>query len=76
MKRLRRVIESVFDDAYDHIPSVQNFRDIESWDSLKYLQLVVAMQAEFGIELDPEEIPKITSVAAIMDVLKSKGVEL
>lgn len=40
------------------------------------MRLVVAIQTEFGIELDPKEIQKITSVAAIEAVLKSKGVEL
>lgn len=76
MKRLRSFIESVFDEDYDRIVGIQNFRELEEWDSLKYVKLVVAMQAEFRIELTPDEIPKITSVAAIADMLKSKGVEL
>ena len=76
MKRLQSFIESVFDEDYDHVASVQHFREIENWDSLKYLTLVVALQGEFGVELSPEEILMITSVAAIGDVLKSKGVEL
>lgn len=75
MKRLRRVIESVFDEDYDQITTAQNFRDIESWDSLKYLQLIVAIQSEFGIELNPQEIPQITSVGGILGALKAKGVE-
>ena len=62
MKRLRDFIESVFDDDYDYVASVKSFREIEGWDSLKYLKLIVAIQAEFGIELSAEQILKITSV--------------
>lgn len=76
MKKLRTFIESVFDDDYDHVAAVRSFREIENWDSLKYVKLIVAIQAEFGVELNPEEIQRITSVAAIEDVLKSRGVEL
>ncbi len=76
MNRLQSFIESVFEENFDHVARVQSFREIENWDSLKYVKLVMAIQAEFGVELNPEEILKITSVAAIADVLKSKGVEL
>ena len=76
MQRLRRFIESVFDEDYDRIAGVRSFREIEDWDSLKYVKLIVAIQAEFGVELGPEEIQSATSVAAIEAVLRSKGVEL
>jgi acyl carrier protein len=76
MKTLRDFIESVFDEDYDYVASVKSFREIEGWDSLKYLKLIVAIQAEFGIELSAEQILKITSVGAIDDVLKSSGVAL
>ena len=76
MTKLRNFIDSVFDDGYDRVAGFEHFREMENWDSLQYMTLVVAIQAEFGIELDPEEIQKITSVAAIGAVLKSKGVEL
>ena len=76
MKKLRTFIESVFDDNYDNVAAVQSFREIEDWDSLKYVKLVVAIQAEFGVELDSDEIQKVTSVSAIEEILKSKGVDL
>ena len=76
MNKLRTFIESAFDDDYDHVAAVQSFRQIENWDSLKYMTLIVAIQTEFGVELDADEIQKITSVSAIEQVLKSKGVEL
>jgi acyl carrier protein len=76
MTKFRQLIDSVFDEGYDNVANVEHFRETESWDSLRYMKLVVAIQAEFDIELNPEEIQKITSIATIEAVLKSKGVEL
>ena len=76
MNKLQSFIESVFDENYDEVAAVKSFRELENWDSLKYLKLIVAIQAEFGIELGPEEILQVISVPAIKDVLKSKGVKL
>jgi acyl carrier protein len=75
MKKLRQLIDSIFDEGYDKVANVSHFRDTENWDSLRYMKLVVAIQVEFGIELNPEEIQKIISVAAVEAVLKSRGAE-
>jgi len=76
MSKLQSFIESVFDEDYDEVSNVKSFRELENWDSLKYLKLIVAIQAEFGIELSPEEILRVISVPAIKDVLESKGIVL
>ena len=76
MSKLQSFIESVFDEDFDEVSNVKSFRELENWDSLKYLKLIVAIQADFGIELSSEEILRVISVAAIKDVLESKGVKL
>ena len=76
MSKLQTFIESVFDEDYDEVSNVKSFRELENWDSLKYLKLIVAIQAEFDIELAPEEILRVISVPAIKEVLESKGITL
>jgi acyl carrier protein len=76
MSKLQTFIESVFDEDYDEVSNIKSFRELENWDSLKYLKLIVAIQAEFGIELSPEEILQVISVPDIKCVLESKGVKL
>ena len=76
MSKLQSFIESVFDEDYDEVSKVKSFRELENWDSLKYLKLIVAIQAEFGIDLEPEEILRVISVPAITEVLESKGITL
>jgi acyl carrier protein len=38
---------------------------IGEWDSLNHLNLILALEGEFGVQFEAEEIPELTSVAAI-----------
>jgi acyl carrier protein len=40
-----------------------------AWDSLAHLKLMFEIEDEFGLRLSSEEIPKLTSVAALQDAL-------
>lgn len=73
--RLKNVIEAVFDEDFEEVERARSFSEIENWDSLNYIRLVVAVQAEFGIELTPEEIQQIKSIAAIKEILKARGLD-
>jgi len=40
--------------------------DVERWDSLGHLQVCMALEAEFGISPELEELEELDSVAAIV----------
>ena len=44
-------------------------------DSLDLFELVMALEEEYGVEIPSEDLEKLTTVGAVMDYLKSKGVE-
>ena len=48
--------------------------DIEGWDSLKHMDLVLSLEHAFSIELTIDEIIIMNSVIAIKNVLENKGV--
>jgi acyl carrier protein len=43
--------------------------NVESWDSLKHMNLVLALEEEFGIRLNDERIMKMVSVGAIVETV-------
>ena len=51
------------------------FAELDGWDSLKYMRLVLGVESGFALELAPEEIQRLTSTGAVKDVLKERGVE-
>ncbi|HVZ27850.1 MAG TPA: acyl carrier protein [Rhizomicrobium sp.] len=50
------------------------YNSIPEWDSQAHILLVLAIEEKFGIEIQPEEVVRITSVRKMLDLLKSKGV--
>jgi acyl carrier protein len=46
-----------------------NFENIETWDSLRHMTLVFALEEEFGIQFGDEQIMEIVSVQLIIDVI-------
>lgn len=43
--------------------------DVERWDSLGHLQICMALEAEFGIEVELDLVPDLDSVPAIVDLV-------
>jgi acyl carrier protein len=50
-------------------------RDVDIWDSLKHMELIVSIEKKAGIELTFEEIVTMQSVGEIRRVLEARGIE-
>jgi acyl carrier protein len=50
-------------------------RDVEVWDSLKHMELVVSLEETFGMQLTFDEIVAMQSVGEIKRVLRAKGAQ-
>jgi acyl carrier protein len=45
---------------------------IENWDSVQHLNLVLALESQFGIEFEPEEIDQMKSIGKIASLVERK----
>ena len=45
-----------------------------AWDSLRHIELVMTVEAVFGVSFPPAEVTTMTSVGAIRQLLQQKGV--
>jgi acyl carrier protein len=57
----------------DQVNPEASFIDDLGADSLDTVELVMAFEEEFGAEIPDEDAEKLTSVGAVIDYLKSKG---
>lgn len=48
-------------------------QDVDAWDSLKHMELIVALEDAFGLQLSFEEIVTMQSVGKIKLVLEERG---
>lgn len=75
-KRLISVLTDVFGLRTDQIVPELTKDDVGNWDSLKQMDLVMSLEREFVITLEIPDIIRMNSVANIIDVLTSKGIDL
>ena len=57
------------------ITSETSFKDDLGADSLDLFELVMALEDEYNVEIPAEELTDLTTVGAVIDYLKNKGVE-
>jgi acyl carrier protein len=58
----------------DEFSSDLRYGDAAEWDSTTHMIIVLALEERFTVGFDSEEIPTLTSVQAIEDALRRKGV--
>ncbi len=76
MKRLQEVLAGILMCDIESLPSSSTLlSDMEGWDSLKHVMLVVGLETNFAISLSAEEIRSMVTMADIGRVLKEKGVD-
>lgn len=49
-------------------------KDLDTWDSLKHMELIVSLEQQLGIQLTFDEIVAMKSVGDIKRVLSKRGV--
>ena len=72
MEKVRRIFWDVFDDDTLDINDLTNSSDIEDWDSLEHITLVVSMEKEFSLKFDLKEVNKLANVGEMVDLIASK----
>ena len=45
--------------------------DIENWDSMQQINIMLALEQSCGVHFKPEDFLKLTSVAAIIDCIQA-----
>ena len=72
MEKVQVIFRDVFDDDELIITDSTNSSDIEDWDSLEHIALVVSMEKEFGLKFDLKEVNKLANVGEMVDLIASK----
>ncbi|MCX4473418.1 MULTISPECIES: acyl carrier protein [unclassified Micromonospora] len=52
-----------------------NYRGIEQWDSLGHMTLVAAIEDEFDVQLETEQVIDMSSFKVALDMLRGLGVD-
>lgn len=69
---LNRIFQDIFDDETINVESTTTASDIEEWDSLEHINLIVAIEATFNIKFDISEVSSMKNVGNMVDIITQK----
>ena len=69
---LSRVREIACDVLQAEVTSDSSPETVESWDSVHHLNLVLALEEEYGFEFLPEEMDQAKTVGSLAQVVSAK----
>lgn len=75
LEKLKTIIAEQLNVSEDEVKAESNFKDDLGADSLDLFELVMAFEEEYGVEIPSEDLEQITTVGAVVEYMKNKGVE-
>jgi acyl carrier protein len=72
-ERIRQVIASTFGLDPTTVDETASQQTLEAWDSLGHINLVLALEIEFGAQFSIGEIPLLADFTAIRDALTRRS---
>ena len=70
--RLANVFREVFDDEEITLTPAMTADDIDDWDSMTHIRLVLSVEKEFGMKFSAAEIGALKNVGDFLKLIASK----
>jgi acyl carrier protein len=71
--RVREALASVWNLPANEVPADADATSLRGWDSLRHLELMLELEMSFGVRIPADEVPQLTSIAAIEEALREHG---
>ena len=73
LNRILKIVNQVMDVPLEQLSEESSPDTVKNWDSLKHMNLILALEEEFEVTFSDEEIVDLLSVEIIVETLKEKG---
>ena len=75
LEEMKEMIAEQLNCEESSITETTSFKDDLGADSLDLFELVMALEEKYEVEIPSEVLAELTTVGAVMEYLKNKGVE-
>ncbi len=72
-ERLTKIFEDVFDEDSIKITPELTARDVDGWDSLTHIRLMLTVEKAFKIKFSASEIGKLENVGDLVKLIKARA---
>jgi len=71
LSRLKSAMASVWNISVETIPDNAELNEFSAWDSMGHISMLLALESEFGLELNKENVHKLRSIPTILQALSA-----
>ena len=72
LEQVRRVASELFDVPVGAISAESTPATLENWDSVQQLNLILALEEQFGVSFEPEDMEQMQSIGQVADAVRAK----
>ena len=76
LKKLENIFQIIFDDEQIKLSYETTASDIEEWDSLNQIKIILACEKEFFVRLNPREINNFSNIKEMVEHLNSLSAKI
>ena len=69
--RLAQIFEDVFDEDSIELTPEMSAKDVDGWDSLTHIRLILTIEKVFKIKLSTSEIGKLENVGDLVALIRA-----
>jgi acyl carrier protein len=71
--RLAEIFEDVFDDDSIELAPTLSAKDVDGWDSLTHIRLILTIEKAFKIKFSTSEIGKLENVGDLVTLIQARA---
>lgn len=71
LEQIRLLFVEIFEVYKQEVHPETQFGDLPRWDSMGHMDLMVALESQFGVEISAETISELVSVSAILEKIQA-----
>jgi acyl carrier protein len=71
--RLAEIFRDVFDEDSIEVTPELSARDVDSWDSLNHIRLILTVEKAFKVKFSTAEVGKLKQVGDLVALIKSRA---
>jgi len=73
IEKVRNIVAEVSEVEIERVTLQSSPANLEEWDSLAQVNIVLSLEQEFGHQFSPEQIERMVSVEKILEVLTAQA---
>ena len=70
---IKEILADVLELSKEQIDETITMENVDTWDSLRHMEIMLAIEGKFGIQFEPDELVDMTSYSDIKKLVADKS---